>query len=140
MDFEEFKERIKADLPGVLPAELKNAAITSEEVEKLQGVSYIGIVVKPEKELLAPTINITTIFQKYELGMSYEGALSEIAKTVERGVALGTEIDISMLNDYSKMRENLCVQVVETDIQSILITNHLLDVYGITAEQKNPLY
>lgn len=38
MEFEEFKEQIKADLPSVLPEHLKNAKIMNHEVEKLQGV------------------------------------------------------------------------------------------------------
>ncbi|MDO5575370.1 MAG: DUF5688 family protein [bacterium] len=166
MEFEEFKEQIKADLPSMLPEHLKNAKIMNHEVEKLQGVSYSGIVIRQEDESISPTINITAAFQKYELGMPYEDALKEIADLVETGLDYTPDMNLSELQDYSKMRDKLCVQVVETERNrerlkslphkeledmsmvyridlgsskegnsSILITNQLLNVYGISEEQ-----
>lgn len=166
MNFEEFEKKIKEDLPSVLPDRLKDAKIESREVEKLQGASYKGITISPENEKIVPTINMSEIYHRYEQGMPYEEALRGIVEIAENEKYRPLEVDASLFHDYSRLKETLTVQVVDTErnqemlsklphkeledmslvyrfdlgtdrngTQSIVITNHLLDVYGITAEQ-----
>lgn len=102
MDFEEFREKLRNDLPGVLPEDMQNVSIDFQHTEKLQNGSYEGIVVKPEEQNVVMNIDMGRFYEKYENGMTY---------------------DEDMLRDYDQMKSMFSIQVVPTEPNMDMLQN-----------------
>ena len=166
MNFEEFREKLRNDLPGVLPVDMQNVSIDFHHTEKLQNGSYDGMVIRPEGQPIGMTIDLNRFYNEYENGTPYDGCLAELGAIVSHNLYEMPKVDLDQLKDYDQMKSKLSIQVVETEsnmdmlqnnphkeledlsmvyrfvisnesdgIESILVTNKLLDQYGITAEQ-----
>lgn len=166
MNFDEFKEQFRNDLPGKLPEDMQNVSIDFLHTEKLQNGSYDGMVIQPDGQSVGMNIDLNRFFDQYQNGTSYEECLDELGAIVSHHIYEMPNINIEILKDYNQLKSMLSIQVVPTEsnmemlqniphkeiedlsmvyrfvtsndsdgIQSILVTNNLLENYGITAEQ-----
>ena len=71
MNFDEFLEATRARVQEELP----DTAVKIQEVNKLQGESYVGISVQPEGAAAAATFNIGPAFERYQADPSQESAI-----------------------------------------------------------------
>ena len=79
MDYREFMEQVKKDLPEQLSGVLEGAAVDTTQVDKLQGRSYEGLRIVPEGSIIGLTMDLQPYFQMFNDGISYENIVEQIA-------------------------------------------------------------
>ena len=166
MNYKEFVEQVKAELPDKLLENLSGASIKETAVEKLQGQSYEGITVNPKDSNIGITMNLEPYFQQMEAGAPMKQLMQSIADRASAAFAERPEVSVDELMNYEAMKPKLIVQLVGTENNqemlqtvphqemenmsivyrlnlgdseegraSILVTNHMMEQYGITPEQ-----
>lgn len=158
MSFDEFLESAKERVQEMVP----DAEVKIQQVNKLQGESYVGISVQPKGASAAATFNISPAFERYQTDESMiSDILNKIAADAKEIAASMPVFNINEITDYERVKNNLLMQVVPTeankgmlegiphktvgdiavvyrvDLQdaTTLVTNQLLEDYGITADQ-----
>ena len=71
MNFDEFLEATRSRVQEELP----DTEVKIQQVNKLQGESYVGISVQPEGAAAAATFNIGPAFERYQADPSQESAI-----------------------------------------------------------------
>ena len=66
MDYKEFIDQVKKDLPGRLAGDLKGASVEDGHVEKLQNASYDGIAIRPENGGMGISVSMEGYFAAVE--------------------------------------------------------------------------
>ncbi|MCI9279096.1 MAG: hypothetical protein HFH90_15675 [Lachnospiraceae bacterium] len=166
MDYKEFIEQVKRDLPGRLTGDLKGASVEDSHVEKLQNASYDGIAIRPENGSMGISMSMEGYFAAVENGTPYQEVIGQIAEEAEESYRDRPVVRPEDYRDYEKMKPSLMVQLVgqegnEAMLEKIpyqdmvdmavvywldfgmteegrataLITNGLLESYGISQEQ-----
>ena len=158
MNFDEFLESVKERIQAVVP----DAEVRIQQVNKLQGESYTGISVQPEGANAAATFNINHAYEYYQADQSkVSSILDKIAADAKEIAGSMPIFNIRDITDYETVKNNLLMQVVPVeankemlkgiphktvgdiavvyriDLQdaTTLVTNQLLEEYGITAGQ-----
>ena len=163
MNFDEFLEATRARVQEELP----DTQVKIQQVNKLQGESYIGISVQPEGAAAAATFNIGPAFERYQADPSQESAiLDKIAADAKQVSAAIPIFEVNSITDYESAKSHLVMQVVpvepnkemleniphktvediavvyrvelphpEDSSATTLVTNQLLDQYGVTPDQ-----
>lgn len=161
--FNEFLETVKDTIQQALP----EAEVKIQQINKLQGESYVGISVQPEGAAAAATFNINPAYEQYQANESKEGVIiDKIAADAKRTAASIPAFELSDITEYEKVKDRLIMQAVPAernkdmladiphkvvgDIAVVyrvelpespdssattLVTNKLLEQYGITPEQ-----
>ncbi len=166
MDYKEFIDQVKKDLPGRLAGDLKGASVEDGHVEKLQNASYDGIAIRPENGGMGISVSMEGYFAAVENGIPYQEVIGRIAEEAEESYRDRPVVRPEDYRDYEKMKPSLMVQLVgregnEAMLEKIphqdmvdmavvywldfgmteegrataLITNGLLESYGISQEQ-----
>lgn len=166
MNYKEFMEQVKEDLPKHLTGVLEDASVNVTQVGRLQGLSYEGISIVPGGSIMGMTMDLQPYYQLLNVGMTYENILNRLAETAESTFADRPDLSIETLGNYDEVKDRLMIQLVGRDgneemLQTIphhsiedmeivyrlhiqdtefgrasaLVTNVLLDKYGITADQ-----
>lgn len=166
MEYREFIDQIKTDLPKQLAGTLEGAAVTEAHVNRLQGLSYDGISIVPKGSTVEIIMNLQPYFQMLNNGMTYEDVVERIMDTAAEAYADRPEIQIESFSSYENIKDKLMVQLIgkegneemihtiphhsmedmeivyrlriqdtEMGRASALVTNAMLEYYGITEEQ-----
>lgn len=112
MDYREFAERVKDDLPGRLTGALEGADVRVAQVDKLQGQSYEGISVMPAGDAIGVSIDLAPFFGWVETGLPYSLVVDEIARAAEESYGRRPDMDLTIAADYSRAKENLVIGMV----------------------------
>lgn len=163
MNFDEFLEATRTRVQEELP----DTAVKIQQINKLQGESYVGISVQPEGAAAAATFNIGPAFERYHADPSQENAiLDKIAADAKQVSAAIPVFEDNNITDYESAKSHLVMQVVpvepnkemleniphktvediavvyrvelphpEDSSVTTLVTNQLLDQYGVTPDQ-----
>ncbi len=123
MNFEEFREQLRNDLPGVLPADMQNVEIDFQHTEKLQNGSYDGMVIRPEGQPIGMNIDLNRFFSEYANGTSYDDCLAELGAIVSHHIYEMPKVDLDVLNNYDQMKSMLSIQVVSTESNMDMLQN-----------------
>lgn len=115
MNYKEFVEQVKAELPDKLPENLSGASITENTVEKLQGQSYEGITVKPQDSSIGITMNMEPYFQQAQAGVPMEQIVQNIADRGGAAFEERPEVSVNELMDYEAMKPKLIIRLVGTE-------------------------
>ena len=86
MDYREFMEQVKKDLPERLSGVLEGATVDTTQVDKLQGRSYEGLSIAPDGSMIGLTMDLQPYFQMFNDGISYENIVEQIADRAIRGL------------------------------------------------------
>ena len=89
MEYREFMEQIKKDLPERLSGVLEGATVDTTQVDKLQGRSYEGLSIVPEGSMIGLTMDLQPYFQMFNDGMAYENIVEQIADRASGTYARG---------------------------------------------------
>ena len=116
MDFKEFKEQISQDILGELPEKYKKADINFELVEKLQGQSYEGMVIRPQGSQIGVSINLEEQHNLMNEGSTYDEVLDNIVDIAIVGIEKTPQVDVVNLADYEQVKGKLMVELVGTEI------------------------
>lgn len=163
MDFKSFSETIKDVIRDYLPDDYKDAKVELVEQQKLNE-QYTGLMVRKEDQVITPTVNLNQLFEAYEQGeYSFSEILNETAQMVQmqpEGLDMSTLLDYDKAKDNLFIRvsnlennqdkvataphvihEDLVITyhvVADIDhdgVASTMITNQMMEQYGITQEQ-----
>ena len=166
MEYKEFIDQVKVDLPERLSGTLEGAMVNETQVNKLQGLSYGGISIVPEDSIMGLTMDMQPYFQMLSGGMDYESVMERIADTAAVTYAERPAFTVEFIECYEAVKDRLMIQLIgregnEEILQRIphhpiedmevvyrlhvqdtadgrataLVTNAMLEHYGITAEQ-----
>lgn len=164
MNINEFVNEVRGNIKGFLPKAYENAEVSVTEYQKLN-VIYEGLIVKREKEMVSPIINLDQFYEIYQ--NQPETTMEVICRRIAK-VVMETPIEVNLnpIMDYNIAKYNLFIRVSSAEknkdilanvphqlkedlaityhlitnmrggeLSSLLIKNDLLKQYGITAEQ-----
>ncbi|WP_270368259.1 DUF5688 family protein [Eubacterium ramulus] len=164
MNINEFVNEVRGNIKGFLPKAYENAEVSVMDCQKLN-VSYKGLMVKREKEMISPIINLDQFYEIYQ--NQPETTMEVICRRIAK-VVMKTPIEVNLnpIMDYNIAKYNLFIRVSSAEknkdilanvphqlkedlaityhlitymrggeLSSLLIKNDLLKQYGITAEQ-----
>ena len=112
MEYQEFFQRIKADLKQALPEELQNVEIGERQVDKLQGLSYYGLEIKPARSQMSMTMDLRSFYGAGVDESNYDEVLGSVATEVLENIELPAKNQIEKLVDYEAMKDTLFVQMI----------------------------
>lgn len=121
MDFKEFVENVQAELPNHFTDALKNAEVSSAEVNKLQGESYFGVTIRPENSNIGVTINLDAYYEHFNDGRSMDSILQAIAERAEHGLSDVPQFNQQDFTNYEAMKPHLTVQMVGKEANSEML-------------------
>lgn len=120
MNFDEYLEAAKNRVQEELP----EAKVRIQEVNKLQGESYVGISVQPEGATAAVTFNVSPAFERYQADPSQESAiLNKIAADAKQVSSAIPTFEVSSITDYEKVKDHLVMQVVPAEPNKEMLEN-----------------
>ena len=108
MELKKFAETVKNNIRDFLPEEYRDAKLDVVEHRKLNE-TYVGLTVRREDQVIAPTINLENFHEAYENGiMNMDKILEKMADMVQMNPP---GVELSSLMDYDKAREHLFIRV-----------------------------
>lgn len=164
MNFNDFVDEVTGNIKLFLPKEYKDAEISVTGNEKLNE-NYRGMVVRKENQSIAPIINLNRLYESYQNrpGMTMEAVCRQVADVITdtpEMVNLNTILNYDKAKDYlfirvssadanKDMLQNVPHQLMEDlaityhiavdmdseGLSSTIISNEMLERYGITQEQ-----
>ena len=143
------------------------AEVTVQNVEKLQGESYVGLSIRPEGSNAAVTMNLHELFdQVQENPKRLAAVMSEFLSGMDKALTQIPQVDVEQFRNYENVKEKLVMQVIPVEPNAeklatvphktiediavvyridvsdsrhhnatVLVTNQMLDQFGITPEQ-----
>lgn len=138
MNFEQFVEEVKAEMKYYLPEEYKNAEIEIMNHEKLNE-SYVGLVVRNEGQMIAPTINLNKYYEMYlDNEPDFDYVMHDMTDLVQ---VQPIQIDMSIFTNYEAAKDHLFIRVSDAERNSEVLeglphrqVENLAITYHIAAE------
>lgn len=130
-------EKFKSDLKELLETELANRGIdvekiTEENIEKMND-SYDSIVVRPVGASIATIIHTKDAFEAFKSGTELRemilGApeedteLKAMVRTIADDIENEPQFDLSVFDDYKKVKSRLSMQIVSAERNAELLDN-----------------
>lgn len=112
MEYKEFVEKVKSDLPVRFSGALDGAAVEATHVSKLQGRSYDGISIIPQDSIMGMTMDMQPYFQMMQDGIPYETVLENLAGTAVDRYEGKPDISLEEIGNYAVVKDHLTVQLV----------------------------
>lgn len=164
MNFNDFVEEVTGNIKLFLPEDYMDAEITVTGNEKLNE-TYWGMVVRKEDQSLAPVINLNRLYESYQgrPGMNMEDVCRQVADVIidtPEMVDLNTILNYDVAKNHlfirvssaeanQEMLDNVPHQLMEDlaityhvavnmdreGLSSTIISNEMMEQYGITQEQ-----
>ncbi|MBR3392924.1 MAG: hypothetical protein IKG51_02320 [Firmicutes bacterium] len=161
MNFDEFVTQVKDRVKDFLPEDFADASVEVMETRKLNQ-TYMALVVRKEGQPIAPSIDLNALYEELE-NSSMEEVLEEAADLAQRqpeDLDVETIQDYEKAKDrlfirVSGMEENrelleevpytefnglaityhVLAEINDQEMGSTLVTNALLEKFGVTKEQ-----
>ena len=111
MTFEEFIQEISAEIRQRFPG----YEIHEERVEKLQGQSYNGLVIRAADRNIGMSVDLDGLYKQLEDGLDLEEILSKITDIVKSTEYPLKDTEIDDLKDYARMKDKLVLQMVPAE-------------------------
>ena len=120
MNYDEFLEFAKNETRAAIP----DAVVKSQQVDKLQGESYTGLSVRPEGSNAAVTMNLNNAFERYqEQPGSLTSLMDKVISDVRAALSQIPQVDTTQLGDYSKVKDQLIMQVIPVEPNAEMLEN-----------------
>ena len=109
MDINEFANEVRDNIKCFLPKAYENAEVSVMDCQKLN-VSYKGLMVKREKEMISPIINLDQFYEIYQ--NQPETTMEVICRRIAK-VVMETPIEVNLnpIMDYNIAKNNLFIRV-----------------------------
>ena len=134
--FEEFVENVKDRIKDYLPGKYENAVIEVSRHEKINE-SYLGMTVWTGENAVSPVLNLEMYYALCQGGLTgMEDVIRRMADIVQENTI---PVDLSLVTDYSRTKENLFIRVCDaarngellkniphTRIDDLAVTYHIL--------------
>ncbi len=112
MDRTTFKAAIVKELKNHLPEEFAAGEIKVSEIYKTNRKIETLTMVLPDKNI-SPNFNLDDLYNGYELTGDFEGCLDNMARILVD--TKNQSFDVSLLSDETKFKENVVMQLINTD-------------------------
>lgn len=112
MEYKEFIEKAKSDLPDRFFGTLDGATVEETHVSKLQGRSYDGISIIPKDSIMGMTVDMQPYFQMVQNGIAYETVLKNLADTAVGRYEGRPDITLEEIANYAIVKDHLTIQLV----------------------------
>lgn len=112
MEYREFMEQIKKDLPERLSGILEGAVVNTTQVDKLQGRSYEGLSIVPEGSMIGLTMDLQPYFQMFHDGMAYENIVEQIADRASGTYEDRPAVTAESIGSYEAVKDKLMIQLI----------------------------
>ena len=110
--YDEFLDLAKDAAHAIVP----NAEITTQKVEKLQGESYVGLSVRPEKSNAAVTMNLRGMFEEVQKNPKRLAAvMSEFLSSLDNAIRNIPRINADRFLDYDYVKTQLTMQIIPVE-------------------------
>lgn len=123
MNFEEFREKVKAALPEFLPDDLRRCKICNAKSDKVQLGELLGISIVPAGSNIGVNIYLEMFFREYLSGRQFTAIMNEIADTAVGSMGEVEGYDFSFLEDYDHAKEMLTMQVINREWNEGVLKN-----------------
>ena len=134
--FEEFVENVKDRIKDYLPGKYENAVIEVSRHEKINE-SYLGMTVWTGENAVSPVLNLEMYYALCQGGLTgMEDVIRRMADIVQENTL---PVDLCLVTDYSRIKENLFIRVCDaarnrellkniphTRIEDLAVTYHIL--------------
>ncbi len=108
MDFKEFQSIVLQEMQEANT----DLRFSIQDIEKLQGQSYTGLMVGREGSTITASINIDQFYEELQSGTDLETVLGHIQDIARTEVERIPEVDLYRLTDYEYMKSYLTMQMV----------------------------
>ena len=112
MEYREFMEQIKKDLPERLSGTLEGATVDTTQVDRLQGCSYEGLSIVPDGSMIGLTMDLQPYFQMFSNGISYENIVEQIADRAAGAYADRPAVTAEDFGSYEAVKDKLMIQLI----------------------------
>lgn len=164
MNYEGFKEEVKANIKDFLPERFADATVEIVENNKLNE-SWDGLTLRIPGITMAPVINLNQMYRKYEETEDFGRVMNHVGQMIENNTPK-KDPELDFVNDYSKAKEKLFIRLsnknlsrkildniphrsiedivisssimvenINGQVGSITVTKEMLKNYGITEDQ-----
>lgn len=164
MEYRDFVEQVKEQIKDFLPERFGNAVVEVNKIVKNNDCVLDGLTVKMEGSNIAPAIHLNPYFVQIQDGVELEDVLDQIACVyqshyIEHNIDVSSITDYERVKEriicklingeanqkflqdkpYSKLEDlavvyQILVDNIGEETATIMITDHLMDGYGITLE------
>ena len=162
IDFKDFRDIVEQEILDYLPDEFQNAEVKFSKIEKL-GSSYNAMTVMKEKNGVTPSINLDSYYEEYQNGCMLQECLQRMARMI-RDFRREFNVDWIQDYDQAKQHLFIRVSNAEKNaellekvphelkddlvitchlevsnengsLMSAIVSNQMLDMYGVSEQQ-----
>ena len=108
----DFAESVREELQNDLGVLFPGIKVVVQQVDKIQGDSYLGIQIDRQDGMASPVLNLEPHFKDMKTFKPYEKVVSDILIKAETVLRDMPQITLNDLNDYSQLKDNLIMQVI----------------------------
>lgn len=108
----DFAESVREELQNDLRVLSPGIKVVVQQVDKIQGDSYLGIRIDRQDGMASPVLNLEPHFKDMKTFKPYEKVVSDILEKAEMVLRDMPQITLDDLNDYSQLKDNLIMQVI----------------------------
>ena len=153
--YSEFMEYIKENVTDYLPERFESAEITIRQVVKNNDVVLDGLLISSPDSHISPAIYLNPLYEQYKEGKDLDEIVSNIADTyienIEPVVNRGFQEKLEEIGNYETVKDYIFPKLVNLEknsirlqdapytMGSIMITNYLMEKYGVTPEELHML-
>lgn len=108
----EFADSVREELQNNLGVLFPGIKVIVQQVDKIQGDSYLGVRIDRRDGMASPVLNLEPHFQNMKTFKPYEKVVSDILDQAESVLRDMPQITLDDLKDYSQLKDNLIMQVI----------------------------
>lgn len=114
----EFTKRAAREITAYLPADFENAEIKLEEVRKLNS-SYTALIVRPQGCLVAPSIDLNSLYAMTEDGASFDSVMKIASSLAQRRKP--DCMDAGRMQEYETVKNKLFIRICDAEKNKIML-------------------
>lgn len=107
-----FADSVKDDLQDRLSGLFPGITAEIQQVEKIQGGSYLGMRIDTGNGMAAPVFNLEPVYEEAQRTGSFDRILNGLEEKISEVLRDMPQIGIEDLNSYDQAKENLIMQVI----------------------------
>ena len=108
----DFVEEVRKDLQNNLSELFPGVTVNIQQVDKIQGGSYLGLRIDRKDGLASPVLNLEQPYQDMKTVRPYEKVIRDITEQAEAVLRDMPQITLGDLNEYDRLKEGLIMQVI----------------------------
>ena len=118
MVYEMFQTKIANTLRSCLGNDYE---LMLQKVPKNNGTLLDGLCITKKAQGVSPTIYLNSYYERYREGIPFNSIIKEILEIYQDNSSV-TDLDFSILNDFSQLREKVAYKLIHTASNKELLT------------------